>query len=126
MTTVWVADDEYDLARTLRAVLEAEGYRVETFGDGRAVLERLRGERPALVLLDVMMPVVSGLEVLRAMKASAGMDGIPVALMSAVTPRVRREDFRWDVFLRKPFSVEDLIRTVLERAGEPADASGTR
>ena len=120
MKTVLVADDEFDLARTLQAILEGEGYAVETFGNGRQVLERLQGQKPGLVLLDVMMPSVSGLEVLRAMKGTPGLDDIPVVLMSAVTPKVAHADYRWDVFLRKPFQIDTLVSTVEGLIGKAA------
>ncbi len=119
MKTILVADDEFDLARTLEAILEGEGYRVETCGNGRQVLECLKGHAADLVLLDVMMPAMSGLEVLRAMRAAPELDSVPVVLMSAVLPKVSREDYRWDVFLRKPFSIEALMKTVEGLIGKP-------
>jgi CheY-like chemotaxis protein len=122
MKTVLVADDEFDLARTLRAILEGEGYRVETCGNGRQVLECLQGPKADLVLLDVMMPGVSGLEVLRAIKGAPDLAGIPVVLMSAVPPKVSREDYRWDVFLRKPFTIEALVGAVEGLIGKPEAA----
>ncbi len=124
MKTVLVAEDEFDLARTLQAILEGEGYRVETCGNGRQVLERLRAAKPDLLLLDVMMPTLSGLDVLREMKQTPGLDGIPVVLMSAVVPKVRREDYGWDLFLRKPFSMETLLAAVRDRAGPAEEAPG--
>lgn len=124
MKTVLVADDEFDLARTLQALLEGEGYRVETCGNGRQVLERLKGAKPDLVLLDVMMPVLGGLDVLREMKQTPALDGIPVVLMSAIPPKVRREDYRWDAFLRKPFTIEGLLEVVRARAGAAEAAPG--
>jgi CheY-like chemotaxis protein len=124
MKTVLVADDEFDLTRTLRAILEGEGYRVETCDDGRQVLESLQGPKPDLVLLDVMMPALSGLDVLRHLKQTPGLDGIPVVLMSSVPPKVRREDYRWDAFLRKPFTIEALLEVVRARSGGAGTSPG--
>lgn len=118
MKTVLVADDEFDLARTLQAILEGEGYRVETFGNGREIMARLQQQKPALVLLDVMMPAMSGLEVLREMKSAPALGDIPVVLMSAAPPTVRRGDYSWDTFLRKPFTIEALIDVVERLIGK--------
>lgn len=119
MTTILIADDEFDLAWTLRAILEGEGYRVETFANGKEVLDRLGAGKPALVLLDVMMPVVGGMEVLRTMKSTPGLDGIPIVLMSAVRPQASKQQCAWDVFLRKPFTIEGLLQTVGGLIGAP-------
>ena len=78
MKTILVIDDEFDLASTLRAILEGDGYRVETCSNGREALERLRGgPRPDLVLTDVMMPLVSGFEVLHTMRQTDGLKEVP-------------------------------------------------
>lgn len=119
MKTVLVADDEFDLAGTLRAILEGEGYAAEVCADGRQTLARLREAKPDLLLMDVMMPVVSGYEVLRAMKETPGLDGIPVVLMSAAPARVKTADFRCDGFLRKPFTLETVLQVVARLIGTP-------
>jgi DNA-binding response OmpR family regulator len=123
MKTILVADDEFDLTGTLRSILEGEGYRPESCSNGRAVLEQLRRGRPDMLLLDVMLPFMSGLEVLRVMKQTAGLEGIPAVLMSSVPPGVKQKDYGWKAFLRKPFSLEELLAVVRTHAGDPgADA----
>ncbi len=112
MKTVLVVDDEFDLTGTLRSILEGEGYHVETCSDGREALERLKVIRSDLVLMDVMMPVLSGFEVLQAMRKTPGLDTVPVILMSAVPPGVKKEEYNWQAFLRKPFSLPSLVGTV--------------
>jgi CheY-like chemotaxis protein len=120
MKTILVVDDEFDLTATLRAILEGEGYAAEVCSDGRAALERLRsGGKPDLVLMDVMMPILSGLEVLRAMRATAGLESVPVLLMSCVPPAVRQEDYRWQTLLRKPFTLPSLLGAVTALIGSP-------
>jgi CheY-like chemotaxis protein len=117
----------FDLTGTLRSILEGEGYRTESCSNGRAALEQVKAGRPDMILLDVMLPFMSGLEVLRAMKQTAGLDGIPVVLMSSVPPGVKQKDYRWEAFLRKPFSLEELLKVVHEQVGGPGalpDASG--
>ena len=119
MKTVLVADDEFDLAGTLRAILEGEGYAVEVCTDGRATLERLRERKPDLLLMDVMMPRMSGYEVLQVMRQTPGLDGIPVVLMSAAPARVPQADFRWDGFLRKPFTLDALLQALAGLMDKP-------
>jgi CheY-like chemotaxis protein len=122
MKTVLVVDDEFDLTGTLRAILRGAGYRAETCADGREALECLGAVKPDLVLMDVMMPRVSGLEVLREMRAKPEWANVPVVLMSVTPPAVKRADYQWQAFLRKPFSLKELVRTVRELAGEPGEA----
>lgn len=122
MKTVLIADDEFDLAGTLRAILLGEGYAAEVCPDGRAVLERVKARRPDLLLMDVMMPLMSGYEVLRVMRQTPGLDGIPVVLMSAAPARVKPADFRWDGFLCKPFTLESVVGAVAGLIGKPEPA----
>ena len=120
---VLIVDDEFDLANTLRAILLAEGYVPEVYADGRQALERLNAAslpRPDLVLMDVMMPRVSGLEVLRTLRATPGLDDIPVVLMSVITPSVDKSEYRWDAFLRKPFTLQAVLKAVHQHAPERA------
>ena len=123
MKSVLVVDDEFDLTNTLRAILEGEGYRVETCANGREALDRLRAAPPDLVLMDVMMPLASGLEVLQEMRRSPGLEQVPVILMSVIAPSVKRTEYAWHAFLRKPFSLQALVKTVRELASEPAKAA---
>jgi DNA-binding response OmpR family regulator len=122
MKTILVVDDEFDLSGTLRAILEGEGYRAETCSNGKEALERLRMAPPDLLLMDVMMPLLSGLEVLQTMRGIAGLDAVPVVLMSSVSPAVKKGTQAWQAFLRKPFSLQTLVATVegLIGKGEPS------
>lgn len=122
MKTVLVVDDEFDLTSTLRAILEGEGYRVDTCDNGKAALERLKLSKPDLVLMDVMMPMLSGLEVLKLMRQTPGLQTIPVILMSSMPPSVKRADYQWQVFLRKPFSLSALLKAMEKLQGETAAA----
>ncbi|MFO0961026.1 MAG: response regulator [Isosphaeraceae bacterium] len=120
MKTVLVADDEFDLAGTLQAILQGEGYAAETCADGRAALEQIKRTKPDLILMDVMMPLMSGYDVLEEMKRTPGLDGIKVVLMSVAPIRLESGGSRGDVFLRKPFSLAAILKTVMELIGEPA------
>ncbi len=119
MKTILVVDDEFDLTSTLRAILEGEGYGVETCANGREALEHLKRHKPDLLLMDVMMPILSGLEVLKTMKQTPGLDQIPVVLMCSIAPGVKRDDYPWRAFLRKPFSLEALMKTLEQLIGRP-------
>jgi CheY-like chemotaxis protein len=126
MKTVLVVDDEFDLTGTLRAILEGEGYRVETCSNGGEALERLKARRLDLVLMDVMMPILGGLEVLRVMRKTPELGGVPVVLMSAASPGVKQEDYRWQAFLRKPFSLAALVSVVEGLIGKAEPAPEVR
>jgi CheY-like chemotaxis protein len=100
---ILVVDDEYTIALTLAEVLRWNGYQVATAANGQLALEAMRSARPALVLLDWMMPVLDGLQVLAALRADAELADIPVVLMSAAPEAMIPQTARWDAFLRKPF-----------------------
>lgn len=114
MKTVLVVDDEYALAETLRDVLELEGYRVRTAENGVDALDWMSREKPDLVMLDVMMPVMDGIETLKRMRSDDALHEVPVLLMSAV-PQVALDAIdENDVsgFLRKPFELQLLLDEV--------------
>jgi len=124
MKTVLVADDEFDLSGTLQCILEEEGYRAEVCSNGKEALERIRSVKPDLVLMDVMMPILSGFEVVQAMRQCSDLAGIPVILMSSVPPGVKRERYGWQTFLRKPFTIEALMKHVEEIIGKAGPRPG--
>src|SRR3990170_4977643 len=78
--TILVVDDEPTLRETLADALEADGYAVVQAGDGRAALERFRAHSPDLVLLDLMLPELSGLEVARQIRAESS---VPIVMLTA-------------------------------------------
>lgn len=123
--TVLVVEDEYDLLTTLRAILEGEGYATQVCSDGKEALERIRSQKPDLLLMDMMLPRVSGEDVARTMRRDPELDGIPVVLMSAAPPVKEREPEPCRAFLCKPFSLRTLLETVRELIGAPdANSAG--
>jgi two-component system response regulator MprA len=110
MTRILVVDDELDIAEAVRAVLEAEGYQVDTAADGGQCLEMLRREPPDLLLLDVMMPGIDGFGVLERMRSEELR--VPVVMMSAVRSSDRLSQYRIEAFLKKPFHLGTLLETV--------------
>jgi CheY-like chemotaxis protein len=115
--TILVVDDELDIVDVLSDLLTAEGYRVITASNGREGLTRLAEARPDLVLLDRMMPVVDGAEMLRLMREDASLGGIPVVMMSAAEGRRLSQELGCAAFLKKPFDLGTLLDTVARLAG---------
>jgi len=108
---VLIVDDDPDIRETLQAVLEEDGYPVLCASNGQEALERLREARPlpGLILLDLMMPVMTGEEMLEAMKAVPVLAGIPVAVVSASGTRKPRGA---EAFLKKPVDLDALLELV--------------
>jgi len=117
MSHILIVDDESDVAEALCAVLELEGYEVSVVGDGAACLRFLGEQRPDLVLLDLMMPVLNGFQVLDAMQDDALRD-VPVIMMSAARPERVFSEPNVRAFLKKPFELQGLLDTI-EQALRP-------
>jgi CheY-like chemotaxis protein len=123
MKTIVVVDDEFDILESIRMVLEEEGYRVEGCTDGKAGLQKIAALRPDLVFLDVMMPIMSGYEVLQFLEKDPTLSHIPVVMMSAVFPPMKQEDCGWHSFLRKPFELDSLLEMVAKHLGNKSAAT---
>lgn len=121
MRTVLVVDDEFGVAEVLDAVLTDAGFCVTTAANGRQALACIAEQRPDLVLLDYMMPVLDGAGVLHALAADRSADGLPVVVMSALPEEaVSVVTRRYEAFLRKPFR----IRSILAAVGQAMPAHG--
>lgn len=118
---VLVAEDEDSLVELLTYNLKAEGFRVESVTDGGEVLHRLDEELPDVLLLDWMLPNLSGIEICRQVRRKAEFRNLPVVMLTArgaEEDRVRGLDAGADDYLPKPFSVKELVarvRAVLRR-----------
>ncbi|GAC57466.1 two-component response regulator MprA [Gordonia hirsuta DSM 44140 = NBRC 16056] len=107
---ILVVDDDRAVRESLRRSLTFNGYTVETAGDGLEALEKIVADRPEMLVLDVMMPRLDGLEVCRRLR-SAG-DDIPILVLTArdsVSERVAGLDAGADDYLPKPFAMEELL-----------------
>lgn len=121
--TVLLAEDDPDVGDLVRHVLEAEGYRVELARDGAEALERFEACSPDLVVLDVMMPRLTGFEVLTRLREleDAGK-AVPVLILSARTSQddiVRGFQLGVTDYVTKPFMIGELrarVRSLLARA----------
>ena len=119
---ILVVDDEPDVLRMLQVVLGRRGHQVLTAPTGMEGLVTAQGERPDLVLLDIMMEGMDGWEVLKLLKLDPATHDIPVVMLSArVEPRDKIRGLQEGAvdYVTKPFSVRELVATidaVLERA----------
>jgi two-component system response regulator RegX3 len=123
--TILVVDDETTLRETLVEALETEGFRVVSAADGREALTVFRAERPDLVLLDLMLPELSGIEVCRIIRAESG---VPIVMLTAKDSEIDKVvglELGADDYVTKPFSVRELSARIraLFRRSEQALAS---
>jgi CheY-like chemotaxis protein len=114
--TILVVEDEFDVQQVVADILRDEGYEVSVCGNGRDALAALRKSPPDVLVMDVMMPLLSGFQVLEEMQRSTGLKDVPVILMSETSPP-SSEPVRWRVFLKKPFRLEQLLDAVMRVAG---------
>ena len=110
---VLIVDDEPDILLMLRVNLEAEGYQTALAADGETALRRIAEERPDLILLDVMMPVMDGWSVLEALARDVfDHRVIVVSAKSSERDRTRALALGASVYLTKPFDPDELIKEV--------------
>ncbi|MFL5813997.1 MAG: response regulator [Bdellovibrionia bacterium] len=112
MTSILIVDDEHDILLAAEILLSDEGFEVRTARNGREALERLAEKHPDIVLMDVMMPILTGPETIRQMKADPDYAKIPIILMSAVQPSFKSDEVAWDLFIRKPFEIDSLLVSI--------------
>jgi two-component system response regulator MprA len=121
MPTVLIADDDHKITDMLRRTLIYEGYGVLTAADGKEALAQAQAHHPDLVVLDWMMPGLSGLEVARRLRAAAGMPILMLTARDAIDDRVAGLDGGADDYLVKPFAPAELLarlRSLLRRASD--------
>ena len=120
---ILVVDDDPMVATTVQRVLRPEGYEVEVALGGSAALEQARANRPDLVVLDLMMPGIDGLEVCRQLRADGNLPILMLTARSGTADRVRGLDLGADDYLIKPFAYAELlarVRALLRRMPPPA------
>jgi CheY-like chemotaxis protein len=121
MTTVLVCDDEPVLRGLIRATLDADGHSLVEAEDGEQALQLARSVRPDIILLDLMMPGRTGIEVLEELRRDPQLGTTPVVMLTAraqAADRDAAERAGADGFLPKPFSPRELVRVVEELLGE--------
>jgi two-component system, OmpR family, alkaline phosphatase synthesis response regulator PhoP len=123
--TIMVVDDNPDIITIVRTILEGKGYNVMSAYSGAELLSTLEKDKPDLVVLDIMMPQMDGLEVLTRMKAAPDTASIPVILLTA---KVQYEDVLGgyklgaDYYITKPFTSTQLINGINLLLGEAKPA----
>jgi CheY-like chemotaxis protein len=110
---ILIVEDHPRMRGAMRLVLEEEGFQIDEAGDGLAAIESVRGDPPALVLLDLNMPGASGKDVLEQLKGDPVTTDVPVVIVSATGEEGRSEAMRLgaEAYVTKPFSPSVLLRT---------------
>ena len=130
MHRVLVVDDESDVTELLQYRLEQEGYRVATLNDPLGFVVKVREFEPDLMLLDVMMPELSGIQLCRIARADPTMKHIPIIFLSArgeVEDRIKGLEAGAEDYVSKPFNTNELmlrISKMLKRSGAPSEPAG--
>jgi two-component system KDP operon response regulator KdpE len=123
--TILIVDDEPQIRRVMRTTLAAEGYTVVEACDGAEAIEKARSERPDLILLDMNMPGLDGLEACREIRSGSQVPIIMLTVRSAEKDKVRALDAGADDYVVKPFGIQELlarVRALLRRVTEEQDA----
>ena len=128
-TTVLLVEDEPTLARAVRYALEKEGYRTRWAPDGGAAVRLFQAEPMSVVLLDLMLPVLDGLDVCRLIRQSSS---VPIIMLTAKTAEIDRVvglEVGADDYLTKPFGMRELlarVKALLRRSGETGKSADER
>ncbi len=115
MARVFVVDDEPDILDLLATILKSDGLEVDTDTDGRSALARLLADPPDLVLLDLMMPDLDGMELLKLLRLDAKGANVPVLVVSARSghqDQLGTLQLGANAYICKPFSPRELVRQV--------------
>jgi len=123
---VLVCDDERHIVRLIQVNLERQGYNVVTAFDGKEGLEKIRSEKPNLVVLDVMMPYMDGFEVLKTIRREPDTENLPVIMLTAkAQDKDVFEGYHYgaDMYLTKPFNPMELV-TFVKRIAQGQDDPG--
>jgi len=121
---ILVVDDDPKIVNLVRAYLVAAGFDVVTAEDGLSALEKIRGRRPQLIVLDLMLPGLDGLEVTRRVRAESKVPILMLTARGAVRDRIAGLSEGADDYLPKPFSPAELVarvRAILRRSDADAD-----
>ena len=127
---ILVVDDESDVTELLEYKLEQEGYRVATLNDPLACIAKVREFEPDLMLLDIMMPELSGIQLCRIIRADPSIKDIPIIFLSArgeVEDRIKGLEAGAEDYISKPFNTNELLlRTskMLRRSGSRSEPAG--
>lgn len=130
MPIVLIVDDERSILDFIRLGMKNEGFRVEVAQDGPTGLAKARMLHPNVMILDIMMPGIDGLNICRQLRADSATTDIPIIMLTAkddVSARVEGLETGADDYLTKPFSFDELlarVRVILRRQQRTANSSG--
>jgi len=109
---ILLVEDEESLAESIRYTLEQEGFTVTVAVDGRKAVERFRSEHPDLVILDLMLPELSGLDVCRLIRQESNVPIVMVTAKDSEADKVAGLELGADDYVTKPFSIRELVSRV--------------
>jgi DNA-binding response OmpR family regulator len=115
---VLVVDDDRDIAQVIKVTLESKAFEVDVAYDGKQALASANKRKPDAIVLDLMMPKMSGIQVLNALKADSTTRDIPVLMLTAATKYSEKPDTYWkekvgvDDYVSKPFEPMELLSRV--------------
>jgi DNA-binding response OmpR family regulator len=112
---ILVVEDDADVSALLCRLLQAEGFVADSVADGLAAVERVKAESPDAIILDVMLPKMSGFEVCQELKFHRETNLVPILMLTALSDRASRKKGLWvgaNAYLTKPFEVGDLLRSL--------------
>lgn len=134
---ILVVDDDRDIAEVIRVTLESKGFEVETVYDGKQALVSTKKRKPDAIVLDLMMPKMSGIQVINALKGDTTTRDIPILMLTAATKYSEKPDTYWqekvgvDDYISKPFEPSELLDRVEKlvnqrKAGKSGSAEGKK
>jgi DNA-binding response OmpR family regulator len=115
---ILVVDDDRDIAQVIKVTLESKAFEVDIAYDGKQALTSAKKRKPDAIVLDLMMPKMSGIQVLNALKADSNTRDIPVLMLTAATKYSEKPDTYWkekvgvDDYVSKPFEPMELLSRV--------------
>ena len=118
---VLIAEDEASIIEALTFILTRENFEVCVEMDGKATLDRVLGNQPDVLILDIMLPGMNGIEVLRQIRTNAELDNLPVIMLTAKgqsQDRQRAMEIGANLFITKPFDNQDVVDAARRLAGE--------
>lgn len=129
MPRILAVDDEPNIVRLIQVNLERHGYQVETANNGVQALEKIRANRPDLIVSDVMMPEMDGFELLTTIRKDAALQDLPVIMLTAkAQDKNVLEGYQRgaDMYLTKPFNPAELLAFVkrILSSGDGGDGDG--
>lgn len=121
--TVLIVEDEQSMQRALKNKLEHAGYAVSAANDGEGAIDALRSAKPDLVLLDLIMPKLDGISVLRQMKADDALRAVPVVILTNLSSGDKVAEAMqlgtFDFLVKANYSLDDVLKKVNDRLGGP-------